>query len=190
MSTTSSIFGAFKSEKPKVNLLAVGKHIVSLVKVFMINSFMNMNGSMKDDQPWDEPTDQLGITFVNEKGEIISHRFNGEGFLHTDSVDPDEMIALGLVDLNGYACKDLGNGKYQRVTSEENSEACKNILNQFLWACGLEEGSTIQDLIDKKDDLSLEIEVIETEWDGKTRKEIKSFRQTTEEAVQAELDLA
>ncbi len=185
----NGIFKGYKSAKPTSTVLAIGTHIVTLVKIFMIDSFTNINGSAKDDSVWNEPTPQLAVQLGNDKG-VITSRLNGVGYVHTDAMDPEEMKTLELVDVEGYAAKDLGDGKFQRVVSEDNTEACSNILNRFFHACSVPEGSTIEQLMvmAKDNKIQLEIEVEANEWDGKTRSEVKSFKPVTEERL-AELDL-
>lgn len=188
-----NIFSSFKSEKPKSALLALGKHIVSLISISFIDSFLNANGSAKTESIWSEPTPQIAVKVGNETGGLM-HRFNGLGYLHTDSVDPDEMESLGLVDMDGYACKELENGKFERIVSEDNTEACKNILNKFFWACNVPEGTTLDELmiLASEGKVNLEVEVVENLYDpDKPSKEIKSWNQVKEgeEVKQGQLEL-
>jgi len=175
-----NIFNDYKSEKPKSTVLAVGSHIVGLIKIFLIDSFTNLNGSAKDDSAWSEPTQQLAVTVGNDKG-VITTRLNGRGYMHTDSVDADYLEKNGLVDVDGYVAKELKNGKFERIDSEENTEACTNILNRFFHACAVPEGTTLEELMQlaKDNNIQLEVEVKSAEYDGKTHNEVKGFKQVT-----------
>jgi hypothetical protein len=188
---SNSIFNAFKSEKPTSVILGLGKQIVNVIKIFMIDSFTNTDGSSKEDSVWSAPTPQLGVTFGNKDG-VITTRLNGMGYLKSEDLDPEEMANLGLVDVDGYACKDLGDGTFERVQHEGNTESCLNILNRFVWACGVPEGTSIEELMTlaKDNEIQLEIDVRANEWDGKTRNEVYSFNQVKAGAEVKGPDLA
>ena len=185
MKNSSSIFNGFVSEKPKANLLAIGKHLVKIIRVVLIDSFMNMDGSAKEDQKWSVQTPQIGVSFQDDKGAVISMRLNGLGYMHSDDYDPEEMKEQGLIDVDGYACKELDDGKYERIVSEANTEACKNIMNQFLYACGVPEGTTLPDFIKTalEGEVELEIEVVANDYNpDKPSPEVKSYSRKKETA--------
>ena len=106
MSNANSVFAGFKSEKPQSVILGVGKHTVGLIRILMIDSFTNLNGSAKEDSIWSEPTPQLAVQVGSDKGTITT-RLNGLGYLHTDQVDQEYMETNGFVDVDGYVATPL-----------------------------------------------------------------------------------
>jgi hypothetical protein len=173
-----NIFQNFKSEKPAVNVLGAGEHVVRVNRIFEIDSFTNINGSAKADQPWDAPTPQLAVQLGNDKG-VITERLNGLGYDHSDDYTPEQLEKAGLVDVDGYVAKDLGNGKFQRIPSEARTESCRNILNRFLWACGVPEGTALPDFVTTLGDneVMVTIKVEASEHKGKTHYGVASFSQ-------------
>lgn len=182
-----NIFSNFVSAKPKSLILGVGNHVANLIRIFLTDSFTNSDGSAKAESDWSAPTQQLAVQVGNEHGSLTT-RLNGVGYIHTDDMDPDEMIAQGLVDVDGYVAKELENGKFERLPSETNTEACTNILNRFFHACAVPEGTTLEELmvLAKDNEIKLAIVVEEREYDGKFHNEIKSFKQATADVPEEE----
>lgn len=191
MNNANSVFASFKSAKPTSLILGVGKHVVRLIRILMIDSFTNLNGSAKEDSIWSEPTPQLAVQVGSDKGTITT-RLNGLGYLHTDQVDQEYMEKNGFVDVEGYVATPLENGKFERVISDANCEACANILNRFFHACAVPEGTSLEELmvLAKDNDIKLQVEVVANEYDDKSRNEIKYFSQVTAEVEAAVPDLA
>ncbi len=181
-----SIFGSFKSEKPVVNLLPVGQSTTEIVKVFQTDSGTNANGSKKDrDVPYADSCPQLCIVLkgLGEKGGVMTVRFQGMGYYHTDDFTPEELAEQNLVDGKGYAMLKQGE-EYVRVQHEGRSEDCLNILNQFCAALGIEEGSGLGAIVPG---LKVEATVVEEDYEGKPQRRVKSWKKVA--VVEAEADL-
>lgn len=98
-----------------------------------------------------DPTDQFHIVLETEDGRKQNHWLNVKGYMrYSDLSDAQKkskkFIAAGD---EGYA---VDKATKMRVISEKATEACENILNNFAFCAGVEEGEDVEldDLIDRE----------------------------------------
>ena len=145
---SKSIFQTFKSSAPDfMQIGEIKRHIFSLVRIVLLDSFTNFDGSEKEELPeWEDAVPQLAIVAMSKTGKGgITHRFNGSGYIRYDELSKAQLKSGKYEDCNGYAVKDV-NGHRVRTEDPAKTESCKNILNQFFSSLSMEEGSGIEDL--------------------------------------------
>lgn len=172
-------FANYQSKAPEFQRLSEGTHNVRLVSIKETNSSLNYDGSLKEKLPeYVDTTEQLAITVVSTEGKGgMTHRLNAEGFVKFDELTDEEIRSKKFTNVNGYACAKNKAGKLQRVPDPKKTQACDNIMDQFMAATGLPEGSTLQDLdtvIENKTEF--QVVVVNDEHEGKDQYRIKSFK--------------
>ena len=186
-------FKSFKVSEPSFMALEAGKHIVRLVKYEETNSFSKLNGETKDSLPeWADFCPQLAITVVTtEKGKSggITHRFNGLGYLKYSELSEEQLESGDYTDIHGYACIVDDKGDTVRVPSEEHSNECANILNQFAAALKIAVKTKLEKGLDEAmaNKTEFEITVVNEPYEGKDQLRISRFK-TVKAVVKADLD--
>lgn len=160
----------------------IGRHNFTIKSVYYTNDRIKTLKvpTLKDKIPqWKDPSDQIAVVFWCEQG-VITRRFHAFGYKRRKDILPADVA---LYDFLGDATtapedlyavrKDTG----EREKSPERTAQCAMILNQLFTACGLAEGSTVEDLPNKK----LSAEVVYKPYagdpeDAPQRKDIKNFR--------------
>lgn len=188
-------FSNFKSATPTGALLPAGSHTVAITKAVIINSFMNYDRSANDwisdpsKYPWDKPTDQILLIIEDDKKRQLTLRLNGEGFMKSADFTPEELEAQQLDDVDGFAAKRLDSGKYQRINSEPNTQACHNIVNKLLDVAGIETGSSIEDFLAKvvAETVTVGAKIVEEDFGGKTYRNVSGWFSPTDQAPVADV---
>ena len=145
---SNSIFKSFKSSAPDfMQIGEIKRHIFLLVRIVLLDSFTNFDGSEKEELPeWEDAVPQLAIVAMSKEGKGgITHRFNGSGYVRYDELSKAQLKSGKYEDCNGYAVLEQ-DGHKVRTEDPAKTESCKNILNQFFSALGMEEGSGVEDL--------------------------------------------
>jgi hypothetical protein len=171
-------FGSFVSKPVSGNILPVGEHRVRLAQAFETDSFTTSSGEKKSDLPqWQTPTDQLYILCVSTEGKgSIGHRLQGQSWVKFANLTDEEIKTKKYLNIDGYACVKTKTG-VDRVPDKAGHEACARIFDRFMNACGLPEGSTIEDLDTViADKTEFMIVVVNDEYEGKDQFRIKSFK--------------
>lgn len=139
---------AYKSKAPEFHKLSAGEHSVRLVSYKATDSFHNYDGTVKSNLPqYANPTEQLVITVMGTSGQGgLTHRINMEGFVRYSDLTEKEVKSGKFVEIEGYACAKNSQGQLCRLTDESRTKTCEGILDQFMNATGLPEGSGIDDL--------------------------------------------
>ena len=117
------------------------------------------------------------LKLESENGKSITTRLQSRGYKHTNDMTPEEMKELGLVDRDGYACKPLENGRFERITDESNTQKCYNIVNKFFAAIGMAEGSSMEQFMTRaiSEKIHVGIKVVEEHYAGKDYNNVQSF---------------
>lgn len=188
-----SRLSSYKSSVPSFQQLPEGTHTVRLVSYKETNSSLNYDGTPKASQPeYVDTTEQLAITVVSVDGKgSMTHRLNAMGYLKYEKLTDKEIKSGKFSNIRGYACAKNKNGQLERIVDETNTAACDNIIDQFMNAVGMGEGSSIDDLRDEAiaKQTPFNIVVVNDEYDGKDQYRIKSFKKVSvEEAVETDLE--
>lgn len=183
----------YKSKAPEFQKLGEGTFNVRLVAVKETDSAHNYDGTLKEHLPeYVDVTEQLAITVVSTEGKGgMTHRLNAEGYVKFADLSDEEIKSKKFFAVGDYACAKNKAGKLERIPDEKRTASCDNIMDQFMAATGLPEGSSIEDLdlaIQNKNEF--QVVVINDEYDGKDQFRIKAFKKaavavTTENDMEA-----
>ena len=175
-----SRLSSYKSKAPEFQKLGEGTHNVRLVSVKETDSAHNYDGSLKENLPeYSDATEQLAITVVSTEGKGgMTHRLNGQGYLRFTDLTDDEVKSKKFTNINGYACAvNPSSKKLERIPDEGKTKSCDNILDQFMAACKMEEGSGLDELDGViANQTEFQVVVINDEYDGKDQFRIKAFK--------------
>jgi hypothetical protein len=176
----------YKSKAPEFQKLGEGTFNVRLVTVKETDSAHNYDGTVKEKLPeYVDVTEQLAITVVSTEGKGgMTHRLNGEGYLRFSELTDEEVKSKKFVNINEYACAKNAQGKLERIPDEKKTAACDNIIDQFMAAIQMPEGSGLDDITDEAiaKRTEFQIVVVNDEWDGKDQFRIKAFKKVAVEA--------
>lgn len=164
----------FVSTETSSEVLKPGEHITKVVKMRIINSFQELDGSLKDKEyEWKTPTPLVALTFAADHRAIVD-RFHLLGYRKYDDLSPEEKESgeYSVSERGNYALKDG-----DRIPDKENTEAAHNRLSRLFNAVGLPVGSTLDDLQEMIQEQSAEvwIKVAEEQGDNGTYNVVKSF---------------
>ena len=179
----------FKSSDPvrNFNSLVPGRHDVKVTRVAIFKSdrIKDFGGTLKTKDELDilgvdyeDTQQQLAIIFTDDKGANVVHRFNTAGFKRYEELaDPKGFFKSAHPE--GYA---VSKETRKRVVSKKNSDACKNILDDFFSRCenlvddtwtALPKGSTPDDLLGCR----LSVEVKAKKYQGRdVSPDVRAFR--------------
>lgn len=183
-------FKQFKVSKPEFQLLPEGEHVVRLLRVEPLNSFQQYNGSPKDELPdWANATPQLAVTVVaSEEGKNggMTHRFNGCGYRKYADLSEKEIKDGKYENIGGYACYKDKDDDIVREESEENTNSCSNIINQFASALQIEEGNELMPALEEaiQNQVAFRVTVTNEPYDGKDQLRLTRFRSVATVAVE------
>lgn len=169
----------YKSKAPEFQKLSEGTFSVRLVAVKETDSAHNYDGTLKENLPeYVDVTEQLAITVVSTEGKGgLTHRLNAEGYVKFADLTDEEIKSKKFTAVGDYACAKNKSGKLERIPDDKRTASCDNIMDQFMAATGLPEGSGIEDLdlaIQNKNEF--QVVVINDEYDGKDQFRIKLFK--------------
>ena len=176
-------FKNFKSSAIESRILAAGSHIVTIVRIILTNSFESWDRDLQkfvdksDSYIWDSPTGQLFVEFEDPDGKRISARVNDSGYAKEDDYAPESLEEEGLTVKEGFVCRELDNGKFQRILSDERTEKAYAIVNKLLNAAGMPEGSDIETFMSTAvaEKLTLGIRVAERIHKEKKYHDVKAY---------------
>jgi len=175
-------FKDFKVAKPEFQLLPEGEQVVRLLRVELLNSFQQYNGTAKDELPqWENATPQLAVTVVaSEEGKNggMTHRFNGCGYRKYDELTKAEKDSGKYEDIDGYACYTDDEGDMIREEDPDRTEKCANIINQFASALQIEEGEDLMPALNRaiEDQVAFRVTVVNEPYEGKDQFRLTRFR--------------
>lgn len=175
-------FKSLKVTKPEFQLLAEGEHVVRLLRIETMTSFLQYNGQPKDELPeWQNATPQLACTVVAaEEGKSggMTHRLNGAGYAKYDELSEKEIKSGKYEDVKGYACYKDNEGDLVRLESDERTDACKNIMMQFAAALQLEEGTNVIESLQEaiQAQTTFRVTVVNDPYEGKDQYRLSRFR--------------
>ena len=184
-------FSSYVSKAPEFQKLGEGTHNVRLVSVKETDSAHNYDGTLKENLPeYADATEQLAITVVSTEGKGgMTHRLNAEGYTKFADLTDEEIKSKKFINVNDYACAKNKAGQLVRVPDEKKTKSCDNIMDQFMAATGLPEGSSIEDLDEViQSKAEFQVVVINDEYEGKDQYRIKSFKKAAA-SVPATADL-
>lgn len=170
-----------------VTPIPYGEQRVKIVKVWATDSHhkdsTKSNMKTAEELPeWKDATPQLAVTLQGidpETGKsigVVTTRFNAQGYLRWSELEehghnPDDYFAAGK---DGYAVHE---DSEMRVPSDFRTKQATNIMNEFLDACGIEEGTEFNNEDDWKANL-INRELMVTVWrdtyEGKDTPKVKS----------------
>ena len=170
-----------------VTPIPYGEQRVKVVKVWATDSHhkdsTKSNMKTEDELPeWKDATPQLAVTLQGidpETGKsigVVTTRFNAYGYLRYTELEehghnPDDYFTAGA---DGYA---VHLESEFRVYSEERTKQATNIMNEFLDACGIPEGTKFETEEDWKAKLigcELMVTVYRDTYEGKDRAKVKA----------------
>lgn len=145
----------YKSAIVTGNVLPVGSYTGQIIKVLDTNSFVQnpTTGETKAELPeWVDPTPQIAIVFKADDNQgVITERFQCLGYLKADDEKftalSAKQKALFYVGNRNYVIKVADN---TRTKSSENTQSCKDILDQFFTRMKMPEGSDLTDIVGKR----------------------------------------
>lgn len=176
----SDFFKKFKVAKPAFQVLSEGEHVVRATKFAVTDSFMQYNGTQKDELPeWANATPQLAITVVDVNGKGgLTHRLNGCGFVKFDDLTSEQLESGNYTEINGYACYEDKDGDTVRLECPDKTEACANIMNQFATALGIAEGTNIIKGLERaiEDKYEMRVTVVNDSYEGKDQYRLSKFK--------------
>jgi hypothetical protein len=184
-------FASKKVKSPAFVALAAGQHLVRIARYAIVDSLTNYDGSEKEnDKPWDVPTPQLAVTIVaaeEGKSGAITHRLNGLGFKRFDELTEKEQKSGKFQDLEGYACIENEDGLIERVEDPVRTEACDNILMQFMASINAKQDAEVLEELDRAiiEQTAFQVTVTVEDFDGKSQSRAGSFKKA---AVAVDLD--
>ena len=190
----SDFFKKFKVSRPEFALLPVGEQIVRLLRTEEMNSFQQYNGTPKDELPeWQNATPQLAVTVVAaEEGKNggLTHRFNGCGYVKHDELSDKEIKSGNYVNVDGYACYKDDDKDLVRKESDERTQACANIMNQFAAALQVEEETDLLEGLNQAitEQTPFRVTVTNDPYDGKDQLRLSRFRSIAKVAVGDDFD--
>ena len=179
-------FEGFKYEKPVVETLKEGNHVVRINSKSLTDSFHLLNGDVKDgliekidaEEHWSDSTAQLAIVIVSMNNDgVMTYRFNIAGYKHQDDFTEEELNDPKYVVIGDYVCTHNKQNKIVRIKCEQRTQKAKRILNQFLLATGAEEGEDLMDILDNciADKTQFGITVKKGSYQDKTTYDIAKF---------------
>lgn len=159
MTQKANAFAGFTFEKPVVNTLKGGNHVVRINSYVGTDSFHLMDGTVKDgileqieaEEKWSDSTPQLAIVFVStdpEDNGVLTYRFSRYGYKHADDFTEEELEDDKYIVIDNYVCKKNKKGKIVRIESAERTQKAKRFLNQFLLATQAKEGADLFEILD------------------------------------------
>jgi hypothetical protein len=180
-------FKKFKVEKPAFQPLAEGEHVVHVTAFAETDSFLNFNGTQKDELPeWCNPTPQIAITVAGKNGSMV-HRLNGCGWVKFEDLTEEQLNSGNYEDIGGYACYEE-KGNTLRLLCPEKTQACSNIINQVATSLGIAEGRSLFDgfktAVDEK--YEMRVTVVKDIYNDKDQYRLSKFRSLTAEVKETE----
>ena len=186
MSNKKNAFDGFKYEKPVVETLKEGNHVVRVNSKSLTDSFHLLDGSVKDglvekieaEEHWSDSTAQLAIVIVSmANAGVMTYRFNVAGYKHTDDFTEDQLNDPAHIVIGDYVCVCNKQNKIVRIKCEQRTQKAKRILNQFLLATGAEEGQDLMEILDNciADKTAFGIAVKKGTYQEKTTYDIAKF---------------
>ena len=174
----------FKSVETKSEVLPVGTHNVRIVKIAILDSFTNLDGTPKDFEekpPWSIPTPLVAFTYADGERAIV-HRNHLLGYLKYEKLTPEQKESGDYEPYREYALDKNG----ERIPDKENTAAAHRIVSEVFKAAGLKPGSTFDDMDEmvKKGTAEVRIKVTEVTnpETGKAHKEVTKVLPITKEA--------
>lgn len=176
-------FSDYRSATPTGALIPAGIHTVAVEKAMLVNSWMKYDretGGFNDEghlSKWIKPTEQIMLKLVNEAGQELTVRVNGEAYMNIDKYTPEQIQEMRLTSVQGFACTQDPSGKYIRIPSEEKTEICYNIINKLFLAGGIPKGSSVQDFLDAvlAGSVKIGVKIVEEEYNGKIYRDVGTF---------------
>ncbi len=184
--------GAFAgtTSRPQFNQLQPGDYTGRLSRYEWLDSFTQFSGEEKQDLPkWSNPVQQVAAVLTSSKpGEgAITVRLSAEGYYHVSDLSDEEIQEgkfrtadgkkIPFEESEGFIIVKNKAGKWVRIPSEKNTQACKNIINQFTGAAGVPEGTSIPDALDMmvKDGLQFGFTVVNKPHQGKDQFRVSKY---------------
>ena len=120
----------------------------------------------------------------------MTHRFNGCGYRKYEDLSKEELDSGKYENIDGYACYKDNEGDIVREESEENTQACANIINQFASALQIEEGTELMPALEEAiaSQKTFRVTVKNEPYDGKDQLRLARFRSLATVAVSDEFE--
>lgn len=179
-------FDGFKFEKPAVETLKEGNHVVRVNSKSLTDSFHLLDGTVKKgliekidtEEHWSDSTAQLAIVIVSMNNDgVMTYRFNVAGYKHQDDFTEEELQDDKYVVIGDYVCVRNKQNKIVRIKCDQRTQKAKRILNQFLLATGAEEGQDLMEILDNciADKTQFGVTVKKGSYQDKTTYDIAKF---------------
>ena len=186
-SKAKNLFERYESAEHSFQQLgACVDHPVRVARWGRIDSFTNIDGTTKENLPaWEDSTPQVFVILVSMlgKGSIVV-RLNGCGYGKYESLTK-EQIESGKFERAGDYAITVVNGHKVRLEDPSNTDACRNILNQFFGALDMPIGSKIDSLDGAvEEQRTLLTTVTKGEYEGRDQFRASRFKKAS--AVMAE----
>jgi hypothetical protein len=188
MSNVKNPFEGYTPVKSSADVLTAGEHVVRLLWAKSTNSFNDhKDQDAGKDHEWADPTPQILCQFGNENG-VFMHRFQQKGFMKFDECSDETIEKKKLVNKGGYACIEDKDGDFLRIVSDDKTQDCTNIINDFLYKLKAE-GGDIDKAIAEKNKIVVRL-IKDDSAEGNGRTIVKYFREYTAEDAEEELESA
>jgi hypothetical protein len=137
-------FDSFESTETTSAVLKGGKHVVKLIQVMILHSFINSDGTVKDKEyDFKDPNPQVGLIYGNDQGAILT-RNALLGYRKFDELPTkDKESGKYVCSADGYA---LDAKTMERLPDAKRTADCRRILSRVFNAFDLPVGSGLNDL--------------------------------------------
>ncbi len=160
-----------------VQILQPGAYLCSLNRIQeLTDRHSNFGGAIKTDNlpPWDDPTDQVALTYVCAGKGIITRRYPLAGYIGFDELSEAQKASGKFISANSgkgheqYACVEGKDGKLYRVPSEPKTAAAIRILSDVARGFGAATDDDLYEALTKAiaEKRIAEVTVFERSFDG------------------------
>jgi hypothetical protein len=177
MSNNTSMFSNFSSSAPESRQLKEGVWTVILLSIAETNSFLNSDGSEKEDLPeWSDSMPQaLYKLYCPEEKAFHTGRFQHHGVKEFDALTEKELKSGKFECAGKYA---INSKTRERIVDEEKTAKCQSILNEFFHALQMPEGSSFENLADAIANKTLfTVKIVNKPYHDEDQLRVQGFKQ-------------
>jgi histidinol phosphatase-like enzyme len=181
----TNAFQGFKFEKPVVETLKVGNHLVRINSYSVTDSFHLLDGTEKEgiadeiasEEKWSDSTPQLAVVLMNKEG-VMTYRFSANGYKQVSDYTSEQLEDEKYTVIDGYVCVRNKQKKLVRIVCEKRTAQAKRMLNQFLLAAKAKEGEDLFAILDRcvADKTEIGITVKAKQFNDEEKLDISSFK--------------
>ena len=182
---TNNAFSGFKFEKPVVETLKAGNHLVRVNSYSVTDSFHLLDGTEKEgiadeieaEDKWSDSTPQLAVVLMNKNG-VMTYRFSANGYKQTDDYTSEQLEDDKYTVIGNYVCIRNKQKKLVRIVDDKRTAQAKRMLNQFLMSTKAKENEDLFEILDScvANKTEIGITVKAKQYQDEEKLDISSFR--------------